>query len=32
VRTNAAVIELFLAVRFRFQKRDGVDAGMVGPR
>jgi len=30
-RTNAQVIELFLPVRFRFERRDGLDACMVEP-
>jgi RNA 3'-terminal phosphate cyclase (ATP) len=28
-RTNAQVIETFLPVRFRFERRDGVDSCMV---
>jgi RNA 3'-terminal phosphate cyclase (ATP) len=31
-RTNAQVIELFLPVRFRFERRDGLHACMVEPR
>lgn len=31
-RTNAEVIEQFLPVRFRFDRHDGFDACMVGPR
>jgi RNA 3'-terminal phosphate cyclase (ATP) len=30
-RTNAQVIETFLPVRFRFERRDGVDSCMVAP-